>query len=80
MALSQCIFIPPGPYMMTEVNMQLKLGRGEGEMKGKTEGARKGESMDLQGSGQKGESKRGRRENHRKEERREKAKTGLCAW
>lgn len=49
-------------------------------MKGKMEGARKGESMDLQGSGQKGESKRGRREDHRKEERREKGKTGLYAW
>lgn len=37
MALSQCIFIPPGPYTMTEINKQLKLGRGEGEIKGKTE-------------------------------------------
>ena len=38
----------------------LKLGRREGEMKGK--GARKGESMDLQGSRQKGESERGKEE------------------
>lgn len=60
--MSQCIFIPPGPYTMTELSKQLKSGRGEGEMKGKTEGARKGERMDLQGSRQKGESERGKEE------------------
>ena len=60
--MSQCIFIPPGPYTMTELSKQLKSGREEGEMKGKTEGARKGERMDLQGSRQKGDSERGKEE------------------